>query len=322
MRIVVLGGTGFVGRAIVQELTESHHEVFVVHRGTTEPEPDTTAIHVHGAREGFAELWADIRNLKPDGLVDVNAYTRRDAQLVLGSISDELRLLVLSSMDVYRASGVLRGDATQDTVPIDESGALRDSRYIYRDVEHPSDEYEKLDVEDEYLRRHGTVLRLPMIYGEHDDSRREEFILRRCRAGRERIPIGVGNLLWSRGYVRDVASAVRLALAGATAGEIFNVCESRTWTVGRWAKEIALTFGWKGEFVFVPDEALPSDMRLTRSFAQHLLFDASKARRVLGWEDSDRCASLKASVNWHIANPPGSVGEFSTDDAALLRARG
>jgi nucleoside-diphosphate-sugar epimerase len=157
-------------------------------------------------------------------------------------------------MDVYRASGTLRGKRSEDPAPLDESAPLRESRYIYRDVENPLDDYEKLDVEEEYVRRGATILRLPMIYGEHDDKRREEFILRRCRAHRERIPIGPGSLLWSRGYVGDIAQAVRLAIEADAAGEIFNVCESRTWTIAQWADQIALAASWGGEFVRVPDD--------------------------------------------------------------------
>ncbi len=295
--------------------------MFVVHRGVTEPEPDPSATHLHGSRAGFADLWPRIRELSPDGLVDVAAYSRHDAQLVLGPIADDLRLLALSSMDVYRASSALRGHATQDAVPLNESAPLRDHRFIYRDAENPADDYEKLDVEEEYLRRDATVLRLPMIYGEYDDSRREEYILRRCRAGREQIPVGPGGLLWSRGYVRDVASAVRLALEAPTTGEIFNVCESRTWTIGQWARQIARAAGWYGEFVQVPEETLPADMRLTRSFGQHLLFDASKARRVLGWVDSDPVTALQTSVRWHLADPPDTDDDFTADDGALSQAK-
>jgi hypothetical protein len=43
---------------------------------------------------------------------------------------------------------------------------------------------------------------------------------------------------------------------------------------------------------------------LTASFEQHLLFDASKARRVLGWTETDPLIALRASVDWHLAHPP------------------
>ncbi|HET9310745.1 MAG TPA: NAD-dependent epimerase/dehydratase family protein [Actinomycetota bacterium] len=322
MRLVVLGGTGFVGRSIVRELASGGHDVLVLHRGQTEPESEVATpnvIHIHGSRAQFENLWEQISGSPPEGLIDVAAYTRRDAVTVLGSVPTTIRLVALSSMDVYRASGALRGQASQDAVPLDESAPVRDTRYIYRNKQKPNDDYEKLDVEDEYLRRGATLLRLPMIYGEHDDSRREEFILRRCRARRDRIPVGSGTLLWSRGYVGDIARAARLAIESDAEAEIFNVCESRTWTIGQWARRIANAAAWQGGFVRVPDDRLPDDMRLTSSFEQHLLFDASKARQALGWIDTDPQVALEASVGWHLAHPPGASDDFTADEIALRR---
>ena len=317
MRVVVLGGTGFVGRWIVRELAESGHQVTVVHRGVTEPEPESPDTHVHGSRAEFEDLWSRIREQSPEGLIDVAAYSREDAQQVLRAIPNRIRLLALSSMDVYRASGALRGQPSQDPAPLDESAPLRESRYIYRDAANPLDSYEKMDVEEEYLRRGATILRLPMVYGEHDDSRREEFILRRCRGDRDQIPIGPGSLLWSRGYVGDIARAARLAIEANAGGEIFNVCESRTWTIGQWARQIASAADWGGEFVRVPDDSLPADLRLTRAHEQHLLFDASKIRRDLGWIETSPIRALQDSVDWHLAHPPDTIEGFTADDEAL-----
>ena len=84
---------------------------------------------------------------------------------MLRAIPRGIRLLALSSMDVYRASGALRGTPSQDPAPLGESAPLRESRYIYRDATSPSplDDYEKLDVEEAYLLRDAISLRLPVI---------------------------------------------------------------------------------------------------------------------------------------------------------------
>ena len=141
------------------------------------------------------------------------------------------------------------------------------------------------------------------------------------RAGRKRIPIGAANLLFTRGYVQDVAMAARLAIGSPRPGRIYNVGESRTPSVGLWMRRIAAAAGAEVELVRVPDEALPPDLRLTGTFAQHLLVDSTLAREELGVLEIDPGQALLSSVRWHLANPPeGGGGDFAADDAALRAA--
>src|SRR5258708_11985810 len=99
--------------------------------------------------------------------------------------------------------------------------------------------YDKLDVEDVYLPRGATSVRLPMVYGEHDYQLREEFLLRRVRAGRERIPFGSGMWLHSAAYVRDVARGGHLRLnSPAAAGEATNPCEDPSYSMRMWSQLI------------------------------------------------------------------------------------
>jgi hypothetical protein len=99
-------------------------------------------------------------------------------------------------------------------VPLSEDCELRRERYPYKGLgsDVVPDDYDKLDVEERWLARDAVVLRLPVIYGPHDWQRREEPILRRVRARRERISVGAANGLWARGYVDDLATGVLAAL--------------------------------------------------------------------------------------------------------------
>ena len=160
-----------------------------------------------------------LREWRPDAVIDTRAMTAADASAVLPHLPDA-HLVLLSSIDVYRAYELLLAGQGGEPVPLTESSALRTGRYPLRDLlpglgEH----YDKLDVEPLYLSRGGTALRLSLIYGEHDGQRREEFVLRRVRAGRLRIPFGPGTSLDTRCYVGDVASAV---LAQPPAAELPN----------------------------------------------------------------------------------------------------
>jgi nucleoside-diphosphate-sugar epimerase len=319
LRVVVLGGTRFIGRAIVEELVTAGHEPLVCHRGRLEPEGLPKVEHLHCER---AELGAHADRLaafKPDGAIDCRALTRADAETALDALPADLRLIVISSIDVYRAFGALNEGKETDPVPLDEESAVRPQRYPYRGKAPGLDDYDKLDVEDVYLPRGATSVRLPMVYGEHDYQRREEYLLRRVRAGRRRIPFGAGTWLGCRAYVRDVARGVLLALeTPAVAGKVLNLCEDRTYSMRMWSQMILDAAGSDAELVRVADDVLPTDLEETGSMPQHILASSQRARSLLGWTTSDPAESLPTAVRWHLANPPEQPNpDFTEDDRAL-----
>jgi len=323
MRVLILGGTKFIGRAITGHLTARGDEVIVVHRGETEPPDLAGCRHIHVSRADFAGVADQVAALAPDAVVDTLAMTRADVDAVLPHLP-EARLTVLSSADVYRAFELANAGGSGEPVPVTEDSPVREGRYPYRGQIDRMDDYDKLDVEPAWLARGGAVLRLGFIYGEHDGQRREEFILRRVRAGRTRIPVGVGNWLLSRCYVGDVATAVAVSLdRDAARGQVFNVVETASVSVLDWARQILAAAGYEAEFVTVPEAVLPEDLEMTGFQAQHVLFSNAKARDLLGWRPAGPEPGVTASVRWHLDHPPADASEdFADDDRALAAAAG
>jgi nucleoside-diphosphate-sugar epimerase len=275
--------------------------------------------HLHVDRMELGAHAEELAEFGPEAAVDCRALTRKDSQSALAALPTRMRLVVISSIDVYRAFGAVNDDLETDPVPLDEESPVRPGRYPYRGQRPDLEDYDKLDVEEVYLARGATVLRLPMVYGEHDYQLREEFILRRVRAGRARIPFGGGTWLTARGYVRDIALGAHLALkTPAAAGEVFNLCEDRTYSVRLWARMILEAAGASAELVRVPDNLLPEDLQETGTLSQHIMASARKARTVLGWKTSDPEQTLRTTVRWHLDHPPASPdSDFSADDRAL-----
>ena len=303
----------------VEELVSAGHDVLVVHRGTLEPDDMPTVEHLHTDRAGLRDHAGELAAFGPQAALDSRALTRADARAALSSLPSGIRLVVISSIDVYRAFGALHEGRETDPVPIDEDSPVRPERYPYRGKLPGYDEYDKLDVEDVYLAADATSLRLPMVYGEHDYQRREEYILRRVRAGRKRIPIGAGNWLPCRGYVRDVAKGIRLALERDVAcGLPLNLCEDRTHSVHLWSRMILEAAQSDAKLVRVPDAVLPPDLEATGASQQHILASSRRARDLLGWSTSDPMPSLHRTVAWHLAHPPDNPDlDFAADDHAL-----
>ncbi|MQA10030.1 MAG: NAD-dependent epimerase/dehydratase family protein [Pseudonocardiaceae bacterium] len=321
MRIAVLGGTEFIGRRIVHELAARGDEVLVIHRGRHEPDGESPSRHLHVDRQAFATVAEQVHAFQPDAFVDTRALSLADVRAVLPHLPD-CQLITLSSMDVYRAYERLHAGGESEPLPLHEGSRLREHRHPYRGKIPGLEDYEKLEVEPEVLARGGTVLRLGMVYGEHDTQRREEFVLRRVRAGRERIPVGPGNWLWTRVYVGDVAGAVLATLgSSAVAGEVFNIGEPETRGFGGWVRQILAAAGHHAELVEVPEELLPEDLVFTKAMRQHMLVCSAKARRLLGWCCADPDDSLARSVAWHLRHAPeDGTDDFSADDRALAVA--
>lgn len=210
-------------------------------------------------------------------------------------------------MDVYRAYELALTGRSGVPVPMDE----RAGRYPHRDQNTEIEGYdidfacyEKLDVEARYLERGGTVLRLAMVYGEHGPQRREEPVLRRVRAGQATVPIGPGQLRWTRMYADDVSRAVVAAVDTPLPGEILNIGETRTPTVREWFQQILDATGSDARLVEVGAAEIPPDLVLTSDVPQDVLLSDGRARRLLGWEPGDPAELVPRSTRWHPAHPP------------------
>jgi nucleoside-diphosphate-sugar epimerase len=251
----------------------------------------------------------EIESFEPDVVVDLSAMTEADAEALDAALPDGVRLVVASSADVYRAFASTYDGTVTDALPLDEDAPLRtapppDAGSLPPGWAYDADRYEKLDVERLYRGLGATICRLPIVYGEHDYRRREDFVLARVRAGVDRIPFGPGTFLVSRGYAPELARGLRLAIEADVAGEVFNLAERECASVRLWAQEILAVAGSGAVLGRVPDEELPEDLGLSAEIQQDLFVDSSKAARKLGWIHAPWRECVARSVRWHLANPP------------------
>lgn len=323
MRVLILGGTRFLGLSLTRDLAGAGHEVCVVHRGVHEPAQLRDVEHIHAERLALRERREDLLRFRPDVAIDFAAMTAAEAEVAVDVLGSSARLIVASSGDVYRACTSVFENRVTDAVPLGEDAPLRegptpDREHVPPGWDYDPASYEKLDVERVFLDAGGVVCRLPMIYGEHDYKRREEFILRRVRAGLTRIPVGAGSFLWSRGYAPELARGIRLAAEGDYEGEVFNLAERTCAPIRLWVEQILTAAGHQAELVRVPEEHLPEDLGLTGDIAQPWMMDATKAARQLGWVHAQPTDCVAQSVRWHLANPPPEErGDLRADDDAL-----
>lgn len=83
MRILVLGGTTFIGRRVVERLHERGDEVLVVHRGHNEPSPWVPVGHLRVDRRALGDHANEVHRFAPEAVVDTYAMTAEDVSAVL-----------------------------------------------------------------------------------------------------------------------------------------------------------------------------------------------------------------------------------------------
>ena len=99
---------------------------------------------------------------------------------------------------------------------------------------------------------------------------------------------------------------------------MFNIGEPVVRSIRGWAEEILTAAGTPAELVTVPDAVTPEDMWITRSVAQHVVFDGYKAAQAAGLAARRPGRALATSVRWHLAHPPPDASDdFTADDTAL-----
>ena len=308
MRVLVLGGTGFVGGAAVRRLIGLGHEVAAFHRGRSSSGA-TVPIHIRGDRKDLQAHREAFRRFAPEVVLDTIAYTEADGR-GLASVLDGIaaRLVVLSSQDVYAPYGRLLRLETgaAGRAASSEESPLRSSRHPYRAMAKPGEmayDYEKVLVEAvvrEASEAPVTILRLPMVYGPGDPQRRLRPYLSRMAEGASEIRLDRAKAAWrcTRGFVEDVAEAIALAATDSRAsGRGYNLGEDDALREAEWIGAIGEAAGWTGRVRPVETDELPEEEREPYDFAHDLIADTSRIRRELGFrEPVGRREGLRRSV--------------------------
>src|SRR5215472_1236777 len=339
MKVLLIGGSGFIGPFTATELLKNGHQVTVFHRGRTRaPEG---AEEILGDRNFLQDHQPEFRRQKFDVVVDFVLSSARQAVQLMDTFRGIAgRVVALSSMDVYRAWGVFYGLDTGilQELPLTEESELRSSRNLYPPealkrvrMIYPwvDEEYDKIPVEHAVLsepKLPGTVLRLPMIYGPGDPVQRFLPVLKRIDDGRRKILFAddVAPVRTPRGYVEDVAAAVALAATSPqAAGRIYNVCETESFGELEWAQKIAIAANWKGEFVVLPHDRTPKHLLWPGNTAQHIVGSSDRIRRELGYRESiPREEAIRRTIGWDRANPPAQLlaqFNYAAEDEALAQ---
>jgi nucleoside-diphosphate-sugar epimerase len=244
------------------------------------------------------------------------------------------RVIMLSSIDVYRAIGISHGTESGplQELPLTEDSELRrnlqpyspESLKMMRTVfSWATNDYDKIPAERIVMAERdpaGTVLRLPMVYGPGDPLHRFYAVAKRIADDRRHIILPEILAAWHspRGYVENVAHAIALAATDQrAAGRIYNVCEEPSFSELEWARKIAEAMQWKGDFVVLPDDRTPRHLVRPGNAAQHWSASSVRIRAELGYHEPVSIdEAIRRTIAWELQNAPSLAGLVQFDYGA------
>jgi 2'-hydroxyisoflavone reductase len=307
MRVLVIGGTQFMGREVAERLAKRGHDVTVLHRsGQHDLGPDIR--NLQADRGDLDKVSALGRDGRFDAVFDF-AYdwekgtTPEQVEAVARACGDRLhRYVFMSSIAAYGPGLDHREDdpLAPDDVPVPyvqhKAGAERRLFRMHQEIGFPV-----------------TTFRPPFVHGPRQPFYREQFFWDRLLDGRPVILPDDGETPCPWAYVSDVAEAcVRALEVPEAAGEAFNIAHTEPTTQRSFVELLAEVAGVEPRLAPVPRSAIQAAggqlMGDNLYFGEYLDLPphtevVDKVTRVLGVTPTPLADALRAGFAWYRTQP-------------------
>jgi nucleoside-diphosphate-sugar epimerase len=317
MKLLFLGGSGFISRAVTQQAIAAGHEVWLLNRGKHRP--------VDGARSIIADasdlagMRAALRGHTWDVVVDFIAFApvdiRRDLELFRGNTR---QYIFISSASVYQkpVTHYLITESTPRANPYWEYARLKIACEQELEAAHQADGFPAVIVRPSLTYGEDQV---PLVLNAWNQS---WTAIDRMRRGAPVIIPGDGTSLWTITHNTDFAQGL-IGLFGnpATFGHAFHITSDEVLTWNQIFQQAAEAAGVaKPNFVHLASDFITSCVPSVRGTlfgdkAVSVVFDNTKIKRfVPGFVARTRFAEgIKRTVAWFDADSSRQVVDAATN---------
>jgi nucleoside-diphosphate-sugar epimerase len=310
MRILIIGGTRFIGVYLTQLLLEAGHEVVLFNRGNS-PAP-TGVGQIIGDRTDSSQLKTKLSPENFDVIFDNNGRELADTQPLAEIFQGRVQHFVyMSSAGVYLKS---------DQMP-----------HIEGDAVDPKSRHKGKHETEAYLQQSGipfTSIRPTYIYGPKNYNELEGWFFDRIVRDRP-IPIpGNGMHITQLGHVKDLAQAMTQVIGNEKAiQQIYNISGDRFVTFDGLARACAVAAGKSpDDLKIVHYDPKKFDFGKRKAFpmrVQHFFASVNKAQIELNWQpEYDLISGLKDSLenDYFLSGRDKSEIDFSVDEEILTNS--
>ncbi len=228
MKVLVIGGSRFIGRHLVAKLLEVGHQVTLLNRGLTNPQLFTNLERITFDRRGGQKSKLNISG-SWDGAIDLSAYFPADVQNILSLLTGRIdRYILCSTTAVY--PGI--GDTSIKTLPTlhEDLPTVSCSKDQADDTSKATYGRRKAQCERVALNQKNipvVIIRPGFVYGAFDPTDRFAYWIWRVMSNAPFVLPDEGSLIVRKTYAPDLAATFITALQRPNVlGKIYNVAET------------------------------------------------------------------------------------------------
>jgi nucleoside-diphosphate-sugar epimerase len=308
MKILVIGGTGFFGKQIVELALEAGHQVSVFSRGNQQPAFWDQITPIVGDRTDPEDFANKLKGKQFDAVIDNIAFDGTTVSQALNVFEGNIgHYIFTSSIAVYMGSGTFDHPLREDHLRSEPSEDLQLTTFPTPTpaglVGYANGKIAAEKVIMNYGKIPYTILRPPAVVGPEDPDMRDHFYYQRM--------LDSGPLMLTNGAIQtrqpvhsvDLARSYLQALDNPAAmNQAYTIAQDGSFRVVDWLSFIASCLGVEPNFINIPAEVFAQTGFIysepyvwTGTFS----FDVSKAIKDLGFQPTPIATWTRETIDWY-----------------------
>jgi nucleoside-diphosphate-sugar epimerase len=256
VRILVIGGTGFISRSLVKRLLDAGHRVTIFTRGRLQGQRHQNLDSIVGDRTIPSSLEVAGARGTYDAVYDMIAYEPDECAAAVRIFRGRVgRFIHCSTISVYMVSDAVHCPITEDQ---DHAPLMK---FWERNPFGMEYGIKKRQCEDVLWHAHDerlfpvSMMRPTYVSGPHDPARRDWFWIERIIDGGPLLVPGSGGFRFQQVYIEDVSRMFHALLEHPVSiGRAYNIAGEETFSLNEYLQRLGTLLGRSPELVHLDQE--------------------------------------------------------------------
>ena len=312
MKILIIGGTGFISSKLVEKLLSKGHKLTLLNRGKTKNELlNHPNLNFAFGDRNDTKILSDLASKhKFDVVYDMIAYDEKDSKTAIDAFKNRIgRFIHCSTISVYMLAKEVKLPVTEDQINLPLMKEFKRSPFGW--------DYgiNKIKCENVLWKHHDeksfpvSMLRPTYVSGPKDPARRDWFWIERILDGKPLLVPGDGNFIFQQVYIEDVAEAFcKVIETEKSIGEAYNVAGEESFTLNEYLLRLMKLLDKHSDVFHIDQKEFdnlaisysPEGDVFTFNTRRDIVFSLKKIKEHLGYTTTPFDEYMKTTINWFL----------------------